>query len=375
MNAGVRGVLVGLVLGVGARPVAAQTVTLTPMSASDAVTAHLFVLASGYANFNDPPSKLNALHVFDYKTNQLVFDVADVALAREAVHRGEVGFHLEVEAGETVPMVTAAAGLFRNDVTGQAGHVDIPEAFVRYLAPVGKGIQIDGGKFLAPLGYENIESRDRIQDNASRSFLFAYATPMTLTGLRVGYTASPLVSAQALVVTGWDRLTDQHSSPTYGGQVELTPTPQLSVALGVLTGPEQRDDTRDLRTVFDLIFTWQVSKTTRVDLNADEGREDHASPTGGLGNWHGYAAYFHQDVSSRVAVSVRGELFHDVNGARTGVSQQLGEITVTPTVRVRRWLMLRGELRVDQSSARIFASPTGLLRSQVTAALNALVTF
>jgi hypothetical protein len=375
VTVGGRGVLVGLVLCVGARGAAAQTATLTPLPASDAVTVRGFVLASGYWNGNDPPSKLNGLHVFDYKTNQLVFDVADVAFAREAVHRGEVGFHFEVEAGETVPMVTAAAGLFRNDVTGQAGHVDVPEAYVRYLAPVGTGLQIDGGKFLAPLGYENIESRDRIQDNASRSILFAFATPMTLTGLRVGYTASPLISAQALVVTGWDRVTDQQSSPTYGGQVELTPTPRLSLALGVLTGPEQRDDTRDIRTVFDLILSWQISTTTRFALNADEGREDHASPTGGLGNWHGYAAYLHHDLSPRVAVSVRGELFHDVNGARTGVSQQLGEVTVTPTVRVREWLTLRSELRVDDSSARIFQSSTGPQRTQVTAALNALVTF
>ena len=336
---------------------------------------HVFASASATLNFNDPPDKLNTFRIFDTKANDLVFDVAELSLVRDASTSGRLGFRFDLAAGETEPTVTAAAGLFRDSTTGEAGHVDIPQAYVRYLAPVGTGLTIDAGKFLSPFGVESIESFDAVADNFSRSILFGDTLPMTLTGGRVTYGPSAAVSLVGFVATGWDRFTDNNSAPTIGGRVRIAATPDVAIAVGAVTGPEQADDTHDRRTAFDFVLTWQMSPETRFAFEADEGREAHAAAGGGLANWHGYAAYLHHVLSPRVTVSLRGELMHDVNGARTGVSQQLGEFTLTPEFRVRQPLRVRGELRLDRSSALPFSSNSGPRQSQLTAALNAVIVF
>ena len=336
---------------------------------------HVFASASATFNFNNPPDGRNEFRVFDFKANRLVFDVADVSVVREATTAKRLGFRFDLAAGETEPQVSAAAGLFRDATTGEAGHVDIPQAYVRYVAPLGAGLVIDGGKFLSPLGVESIESFDAVADNVSRSILFGYALPMTLTGARVSYAPSAAVSVLGLVATGWDRFTDNNAAPTVGGRVRFAASPTVAIAVGALTGPEQRDDTSDRRTAFDFVLTWQLSPETRVAFEANEGREAHAAPGGGLANWHGYAAYLRHELSPRASLSLRGELFHDVNAARTGLSQQLGEFTVTPEVLVRQALRLRGDLRLDASSEQPFESHAGPRRSQLTAALNAVIVF
>jgi hypothetical protein len=113
-----------------------------------------------------------------------------------------------------------------------------------------------------------------------------------------------------------------------------------------------------------------VSDHTRFSLNGDEGREAHSSPAGGHGDWHGYAAYLQHTFSERFSVAFRGELFHDVNGARTGVSQQIGEFTFTPAVTFRHGLSVRGDLRIDRSDTSVFDGSTGPQRAQTTASIN-----
>ena len=61
----------------------------------------------------------------------------------------------------------------------------LKEAYVSYLAPVGKGLQVDFGKFVTPMGAEVIESKDNW--NYSRSILFGYAIPFYHFGVRAKY--------------------------------------------------------------------------------------------------------------------------------------------------------------------------------------------
>ena len=371
-----------LVIGVCLRAGSAAAQSTTPITPQIQRTGldpdafvHAYVSASLVGNFNSPPDGRNDLRVFDFKSNQATFDVAELSLGRAVVQPGHLGLRFDLAVGETVPTVTAAAGLFRDPDTGVAKHVDIPQAYIRYLAPLGSGgqtprLEFDAGKFLAPLGLESVESWDHQMDNVSRSILFGYATPTTLTGARVSYVASPTWSAQGFVAVGWDRVTDNNAGKTVGGQIQFAPTPRFSVAISAITGPEQKNDVSDTRTAFDMVVIWQITDRTRFSLNGDEGREAHSSPTGGHGDWHGYAAYLQHTLSDRASIAVRGELFHDVNGARTGVSQQVGEFTITPAVRLHHGMFVRGELRMDRSDALVFQSSTGPRRTQSTASLN-----
>ena len=55
----------------------------------------------------------------------------------------------------------------------------LKEVYASVLAPVGKGLEIDAGKFVTPMGAEVIESDANW--NYSRSLLFNYAIPFSTT--------------------------------------------------------------------------------------------------------------------------------------------------------------------------------------------------
>ena len=56
---------------------------------------------------------------------------------------------MDLGAGQSIPEITAARGLFRNTETGEAGHFDVEQAYVSYIAKVGRGVRFDLGKFFA----------------------------------------------------------------------------------------------------------------------------------------------------------------------------------------------------------------------------------
>ena len=59
--------------------------------------------------------------------------------------------------------------MFRNTETLKAGNFDIPEMYVSYIAPLGKGLRFDAGKFATHLGSEVIGGYDGYNDEFSRS--------------------------------------------------------------------------------------------------------------------------------------------------------------------------------------------------------------
>ena len=155
------------------------------------------VSTSYVANFNAPASRTNQFRVFDSTDRTMALDVVELVVQRTVSQPGDAGFRADLTFGTSVPRVTAALGLFR-DASGQAGDFDVQQAFLSYIAPVGRGVRVDAGKFVTHIGYEVIEGYDGFNDNHSRGLLFGYAEPFTHTGLRVSYPFSDRVSAQVL---------------------------------------------------------------------------------------------------------------------------------------------------------------------------------
>jgi len=146
-----------------------------------------FLSASYGYNLNDPPAGGNGYRVFDTKVQRLRLGLASLTLQKPAPDPGDLGFRIDVGAGESQPQVTAARGFFRSATTGGAGHFDVEQAYVTYVTDAGKGLRIDAGKFFAPIGYESAERYDAFNDNASHSFLFGYSAPFTTTGVEVRF--------------------------------------------------------------------------------------------------------------------------------------------------------------------------------------------
>lgn len=367
---GISWVVLGAAMLLVAAPSPAQETPATKAKPwYQSIDVRLFVESSYTYNFGRPDSSTNQFRVFDTKADTVRFDVAEVVIRKDASSRGEAGFRIDALAGSSIPQVTAASGLFRDDVTGKAGDFDILQAFASWVAPIGRGLKLDAGKFTTHMGYEVVDGPDGYNDNASRSLLFGWTVPISHTGLRMTYPVTDRFSVQALVVAGWDNVTDDNGARSVGAQLLYTPVPDVVMALNTISGPEKPGNDADQRNSFDYWVTWNVGRVS-LAMNADYGNEEGDATGGRRVDWYGLAGYVHVTVNERFAITMRGETFCDPDGERTGTSQTIREVTFTPAYKLRKGLVLRGDLRHDWSDEPVFEHHDGPSTGQTTASLN-----
>jgi len=340
----------------------------------ETITVNGLVSSSYSYNFNKPPSRLNGFRVFDFDDNSFKVDVAELVLQKPTPRAGDAGFRVDVAAGGSIPRVSAAAGLFR-DSGGIAQDIDLQQAYVGYLANAGRGLRLDLGKFVTHFGYEVIDGYDGWNDNVTRSFLFGYAIPFTHTGIRAAYPFSDHVSSTVMVVNGWDDATDNNRQKSVGAQLSLTPRPEWTLIFTGMYGAERPDNSGDPRAVLDLVAMWKPTGRVALGLNLDHGSEENAVVPGESARWDGVAAYVRIGITERFSLVGRAEQFGDWDGARTGSSQRLSEITLTPEFRPARGLVVRGDLRFDHSDQAVYEAPGGPKQDQTTAIANVLFSF
>lgn len=320
-------------------------------------------LQSGYTyNGNASTGQINDLRAFDTKANSFGLDLLELGFAKDPA-AGVIGYKVKISAGDTAQIINAAGlGAPTPD------SIDVTEAYVSYIAPVGKGLRIDAGKMGTFIGAEVMEAIDN--PNYSRSFLFTWAEPLTHTGVKAGYTFNDKVNAALFVVNGWDNMNDNNNGKSVGLSVNLTPNDKISAYVNYLTGPEKTNNTGDNRSLLDLIATITPIKPLSFILNYDNGQEQHLSATGGTAQWSGVSAIAKYDFSDTYSLALRGEYFDDKDGVRTLTAQKLTEVTLTPTIKLNGGLVLMPEYRHDSSDKQSFDNKTK--KSQDTIALGAM---
>jgi len=343
----------------------------------EAISVNGFVSTSWSYSFNRPASGTNRYRVFDFDDNSFKVDVAELVLQKAVSTAGDVGLRVDAVAGASVPRVSAASGLFRDPGTGQARDFDLQQAIVSWLAPVGRGLRLDVGKMVTTAGYEVVEGYDGYNDNATRSFLFGYAQPTTHTGLRATYTFSDTVSANVMVVNGWDNVKDNNSSKTVGAGVTVSPSPKVTLTANYLYGPERTDNDADARGLLDLVAVLKPSDALTIGVNLDRGTEEGISDDGGTASWWGVAGYVRVGLTSTFAATLRAEYFDDADGVRTGTVQKLKELTLTPELKLGQGFLVRADLRVDFSDVPVFedSDGAGTEKEQPTILLNVAYVF
>lgn len=352
---------------------AGDAVAETPAWLND-VTLNGFLSTSYSYNFNRPQSSTNQYRVFDFDDAMFKLDEFELVTQKAAAKPRDAGFRVDLTLGSSVPRVTASAGLFR-DAAGQAQDIDVHQALVTYIAPLGTGLRFDLGKFITAHGYEVIDGYDGWNDNATRSFLFGYAIPFTHVGVRAAYVFSPRVTGALMLVNGWDVARDNNRAKSLGAQLTLVPSSTLSILLSGMTGPERSGNDVDRRNLLDMVAIWKASSRLTVGANADWAAEENAVGPGQNGGWSGFAGYARITMNGSFALSGRGEYFEDSDGMRTGTAQKLTEFTVTPELRLTPHLLLRADVRVDRSNHPVFEKSSGLAKTQPTTLIGAIYSF
>jgi hypothetical protein len=289
---------------------------------------------------------------FDAKHNQFGFSMAQVWLARAPTTSQRAGFTFKMNFGPAANMINAFEPSKLQILE------NIEQTYVSYLAPMGKGLQIDVGKFVTQHGAEVIESKDNW--NYSRSLLFALAIPYYHMGVRATYAVNDKVTVMGNVVNGWNNVVENNGGKTVGAQIAVKPVPQVSIVQNYMAGPEQADDSNDWRQLSDTTVSYTATPKLSLMANYDYGRDRLA----GLGvGWQGIAGYARYQVNKWWAIAPRVEWFDDPQGFMTGTAQALKEGTLTFEVKPVDNLLWRIEYRRELSDTSVFQNNRSDLRN------------
>ncbi len=326
-------------------------------------------------NFNNPKrstveanQNLSVIKSRDLTIEGRTFDVHDrsfsLSLAEIEFEKvpdvGGVGFKIDIAFGDTQDIIvdTIKAAIGGSSVSDFDRYIQ--HASISYVAPIGRGIRLDLGKFVTHIGAETIESIKN--HNYSHGFLYSYAIPFQDSGLRVHYDWTDAIFTEFYVLNGWNATSDNNKGKTFGPSVGWTPSSLFSVTLNYLVGNEQTDNDKqfkNLRHLIDALFTLTPIEPLNLQLSIDYGWEEGAL-SGGTRNahWGGIAGWVRYKVTDVLEPVLRVEYYRDAEGFTTGVRQSLVGVTATVNYKIGIGkfanILVRPEYRFDHSNEDFF---------------------
>ena len=335
-----------------------------------------FLDASYTWSSNHPRSPANITgRYFDKDQNKIVFNNFNLTLDKPEKHWG-VGFHVVGDFGRTGELLREAT--LWNDKLQKQPSAELREAYLTFTIPFGEGLQVKGGKFVSPLGTEILPAPGSYNDNISRSFLFNFGVPLTHTGALFTYPALKVLSVSAGPITGWDDPHDNNGSPSLLAGVAFTPVDAFALSSNLIFGPEQRHNTSRQRFTWSNVATIKPIDPLTLYLEYTYGHEEKVTPSLRDGTWQGWAGIASYNWTERFNTALRGEVFRDADGVRTGAGRDLtlGEITLTGSYKFTAKLLGRVEFRQDWSDKGFYQrGATTFDSNQQTLGLQAIYTF
>jgi len=327
---------------------------------------------------NHPGSPANITgRVFDKDQNKLVFNDFNLTLDKPEKDWG-IGFHVVGDFGRTGELLRESTQ-WHDKFPQKASSAELREAYITYTIPIGEGLQIKGGKFVTLLGTEILPTPSGRNPNISNSYMFLFAIPFTHTGALFTYPLLKTLSISAGPVTGWDDPHDNNNRPSFLGGITFTPADMFSLVSSIVAGPEQRHNNSNQRFTWSNVATIKPIDPLTLYLEYTYGHEEKVTASLRDGTWQGWAAIASYDWTDRFNTALRGEVFHDADGVRTGLGRDLHltELTLTGAYKFTAKLLGRAEVRSDWSSKSFFAlGGSGRTdQHQMTLALQAVYTF
>ena len=364
-------------------PVTAQAVVAGPAPAAAPAPTGLAGLLgpttlSGFVdvyygyNSNQPIGRTTAFRNFDINSGQFGLNMIElVADKAPDATASRLGYHIALGFGQAMNIINSTEpGQFPTESNFDQY---LKEGYLEYLAPLGKGLQINVGKFATPAGAEVIETKDNW--NYSRGLLFALAIPYFHFGTSAKYAFNSKFALAGYLVNGWNNSIDNNSGKTTGFSAAWTPTSKFSLIQNYLVGPEQLNDNSNFRHLSDTVVTYTPNSKLSLMANYDYGH-DHITGAPFSVHWSGIAGYIKYAPNDKWAFATRGEYFSDNGGTQTGTPQKLSEFTLTLQRMLASKLMTRLELRRDMSDQNVFPDhASGLKDSQNTVTLGMVYAF
>ncbi len=330
-------------------------------------------------NFNNPTNQTTGTRFFDGATNQFGLNLVELVVdkAPDAAN-SRTGYHVALGFGQAMNAVNGS------EPKGGLGFDQyLKEAYFSYLAPVGKGLQFDVGKFVTPHGAEVIETKDNW--NYSRGLLFSYAIPYFHFGARAKYAFNDKYSLSGFFVNGWNNIVDNNTGKTYGIGFNWNPNKKFGIGQNYMAGPEQNGINSTWRQLTDTVITYSPTSKLSFIVNGDYGRGDRIAEGEGVFSkpvfWTGVAGYIRYAFNSTSAFSTRYEYYDDHDGFTTGLAStapvgvHFNEFTATFERLVAHHIISRFEFRRDMSNKDPFLKGVTPVKDQNTMTAGLVYTF
>jgi hypothetical protein len=347
-------------------------------------------------NFNHPVGRVNALRAYDVLSNNISLNQADVVFERTPDTTGRpFGVRLDLQFGQATdtlqgnPLNEPRPEIYRN----------IFQAYGTYVAPLGKGLTLDVGKWGSSIGIEGNYTKDQI--NYSRALWFDFL-PFYHMGVRAAYKLNDQMTLNYWLVNGTNQ-----AEATNGFKDELfgfTATPRKTITWNVnyYLGQEHPDRTPvtaggpipvqpgltftairpapDGRLhIFDSYVSWQTTPKVTLALEGDyviqrEWRNSSPGHSSAPSHTIGGAAYARYQFTPKISVGGRAEYLSDRGGLFSGITQALKETTATFDYKFAEGFLMRYEWRRDFSNQpSFFTDREGLLsKEQQTATVGVI---
>jgi hypothetical protein len=353
------------------------------------------VLVDGYYayNFNHPIGRVNLLRAYDVSHNSFSLNQAAVVIEQapnvEAGRR--FGLRLDLQYGQATETVQGNAN---NELRPQA-YRPIWQAYGTYVAPIGKGLTVDFGKFAGSLGYETNYTKDNY--NYSRAYFFNFL-PFYHFGFRAKLPINDKLAVMYHLMNGAQQSEDFNRFKSQHFALILTPVKKVTWQVNYYVGREQRDVVPILNPTFPslptqpglptdsispapkgrfhVIDTYATFNVTDKFLFALEGDyvinrvEEFSAPSRVTGG----AAYLRYQFTPKFALAARGEYLSDRGGLFSGVTQALKETTLTADYKIADGLIIRGEWRRDFSNQEFFLTDVqGIRKSEQNTATIGMI--
>ena len=348
-------------------------------------------------NFNHPVGRVNLLRAYDVLSNEFSLNQASVILehAPDLNAGRRWGARLDLQFGQATDTLQ---GNPANEPRPQI-YRNIFQAYGTYVLPIGKGLNVDFGKWGSSIGIEGNYTKDQL--NYSRAYWFDFL-PFYHMGLRASLPLNDRFTVNYWIVNGTNQV-----EATNGFKDELfgfTAKPRKTITwiMNYYLGQEHPDRLPVLPTspipvqpglsfqairpapdgrthIFDTYATWQPTPKLTFVIEGDyfiqrlwkDAAPGHSSaPT----HVDGGVAYLQYQFTPRVALATRAEYMSDRGGLFSGLTQALKENTVTFDYKLADGLLMRYEWRRDFSNQPTFLSDVqGVLSKQQNTATVGLV--
>jgi hypothetical protein len=326
-------------------------------------------------NFNAPIGRANLLRAYDVSSNAFGLNQADLVLenAPDPSNGKRYGARLDLQYGQ------ATETLQGNPVNEPRPDVyrAVFQAYGTYVAPVGRGLTLDFGKWASSIGLEGNYTKDQM--NYSRSYWFNFL-PFYHMGVRANYQVNDQLSLNYWMVNGTNQTepVNGYKDELFG--VNLQPRKSINWTVNYYLGQEHPDfqyepigtpglpsqqgnpfapipnPAKGKLHIVDSYVTWNAAPKLSFALEGDYVIERLQIYSPAV-HTDGGAAYVRYQLLPKVAIAGRAEYVSD-GGLFSGKPQALKEGTATFEYKFKDNFLMKEEWRRDFSNQPFFLTDT-----------------